>query len=260
MTRPAVTIAVRAARAAGRIILRYINRLDVHHVLEKQRMEFAYEIDRLARIEMVKELHRAYPDHTILAEEGSATINKNAHTWVVDPLNGKHNYLRHIPFFSASLALLEKGQPSHSVVFDPLRDELYTASKGDGAYLNDRRIRVGKREDLSGAMIATGFPSQQRGHPSSQLSITNALLGRIEDIRFSGSSALDLAYIAAGRYDAYFGLGLHARDMTAGILLVREAGGYCCDLAGRDAIPGSSSQLMAGNVAMTRGILELVNG
>ena len=161
MPRPAVTIAARAARAAGNVILRYMNRIDGLHVVEKHRMDFASEVDRLAEAEIVKELRRAYPDHAILAEEGGAT-GKSTHTWVIDPLDGTHNYLRGIPHFCVSIALLDKGVPVHALVFDPLRDELYTASKGDGAYLNDRRMRVGKRENLGGAMIATGFPYRQR--------------------------------------------------------------------------------------------------
>src|SRR6185437_9678155 len=167
MTRPAITIAVRAARAA---------------------------------------------DHGILAEESGAIGKKGPLTWVIDPLDGTHNYLRGIPHFSVSIAMLDKGVPVYGVVFDPLRGELFTASKGDGAYLDKgtgpTRIRVGKRENLGGAMIATGFPYRQRAHLDTQLAMTRALLGQAEDIRRSGSAALDLAYTAAGRYDGYFEIGL----------------------------------------------------
>ncbi len=216
MPRPAVTIAARAARSAGNVILRYMNRIDGLKIVEKQRMDFASEVDRLAEAEIVKELRRAYPDHAILAEESGA-LGKNPMTWVIDPLDGTHNYLRGIPHFSVSIALLEKGVPVHAVVFDPLRDELYTASKGDGAYLNDRRIRVAKRENLGGAMIATGFPYRQREHLDAQLGMTRAMLGQAEDIRRSGSAALDLAYTAAGRYDGYFEIGLKPWDLGAGV-------------------------------------------
>ncbi|HXS04728.1 MAG TPA: inositol monophosphatase family protein, partial [Rhodanobacter sp.] len=161
MARPHVTIAARAARSAGNVILRYMNRIDGLHVVEKQQLDFVSEVDKLAEAEIIKELRRAYPDHAILAEESGQT-GKGPLTWVIDPLDGTHNYLRGIPHFSVSIALLDKGVPIHAVVFDPLRDELYTASKGDGAYLNDRRMRVGKRENLGGAMIATGFPFRQR--------------------------------------------------------------------------------------------------
>lgn len=237
MARPHVTIAARAARSAGNVILRYMNRIDGLHVVEKQQMDFVSEVDKLAEAEIVKELRRAYPDHAILAEESGAT-GKGPLTWVIDPLDGTHNYLRGIPHFCVSIALLEKGVPIHAVVFDPLRDELYTASKGDGAYLNDRRMRVGKRENLGGAMIATGFPFRQREHLGPQLDMTRAILGQAEDIRRSGSAALDQAYVAAGRYDGYFEIGLKPWDMAAGVLLVHEAGGPLLRLRGPRRHPG----------------------
>ncbi|MFI4958366.1 MAG: inositol monophosphatase family protein, partial [Lysobacterales bacterium] len=134
MARPHVTIAARAARSAGNVILRYMNRIDGLNIVEKQQLDFVSEVDKLAEAEIIKELRRAYPDHAILAEESGAT-GKSPLTWVIDPLDGTHNYLRGIPHFSVSIALLEKGVPIHAVVFDPLRDELYTASKGDGAYV-----------------------------------------------------------------------------------------------------------------------------
>ncbi len=256
MARPHVTIAARAARAAGNIILRYMNRIDGLNVVEKQQMDFVSEVDKLAEAEIIKELRRAYPDHAILGEESGA-IGKGPLTWVIDPLDGTHNYLRGIPHFSVSIALLDKGVPVHAVVFDPLRDELYTASKGDGAYLNDRRMRVTKRENLGGAMIATGFPFRQREHLAAQLDMTRAILGQAEDIRRSGSAALDLAYVAAGRYDGYFEIGLKPWDMAAGVLLVHEAGGRYCDFAGRDGIPASGN-LIAGNLNVAKAMVDAI--
>jgi len=254
MPRPHVTIAARAARAAGNIILRYMNRIDGLNIVEKQQLDFVSEVDKLAEAEIIKELRRAYPDHSILAEESGAT-GKGPLQWVIDPLDGTHNYLRGIPHFSVSIALLEKGVPIHAVVFDPLRDELYTASKGDGAYINDRRMRVSKRENLGGAMIATGFPFRQREHLTAQLDITRALLGQAEDIRRSGSAALDLAYVAAGRYDGYFEIGLKPWDLAAGVLLVHEAGGRYCDFAGRDGIPASGN-IVAGNLNVAKAMVD----
>ncbi|HEY0198314.1 MAG TPA: inositol monophosphatase family protein [Rhodanobacter sp.] len=256
MARPHVTIAARAARSAGNVILRYMNRIDGLNVVEKQQMDFVSEVDKLAEAEIIKELRRAYPDHAILAEESGAT-GKGPLTWVIDPLDGTHNYLRGIPHFSVSIALLEKGVPIHAVVFDPLRDELYTASKGDGAYLNDRRMRVTKRENLGGAMIATGFPFRQREHLGAQLDMTRAILGQAEDIRRSGSAALDLAYVAAGRYDGYFEIGLKPWDMAAGVLLVHEAGGRYCDFAGRDGIPASGN-IIAGNLNVAKAMIDAI--
>ena len=256
MPRPHVTIAARAARSAGNVILRYMNRIDGLNVVEKQQMDFVSEVDKLAEAEIIKELRRAYPDHAILAEESGAT-GKGPLTWVIDPLDGTHNYLRGIPHFSVSIALLEKGVPIHAVVFDPLRDELYTASKGDGAYINDRRMRVSKRENLGGAMIATVFPYRQREHLTAQLDMTRAILGQAEDIRRSGSAALDLAYVAAGRYDGYFEIGLKPWDMAAGVLLVHEAGGRYCDFAGRDGIPASGN-IIAGNLNVAKAMVDAI--
>ncbi|OOG36264.1 inositol monophosphatase family protein [Rhodanobacter sp. C05] len=256
MPRPHVTIAARAARSAGNVILRYMNRIDGLNIVEKQQLDFVSEVDKLAEAEIIKELRRAYPDHAILAEESGAT-GKGPLTWVIDPLDGTHNYLRGIPHFSVSIALLEKGVPIHAVVFDPLRDELYTASKGDGAYINDRRMRVSKRENLGGAMIATGFPFRQREHLTAQLDMTRAILGQAEDIRRSGSAALDLAYVAAGRYDGYFEIGLKPWDMAAGVLLVHEAGGRYCDFAGRDGIPASGN-IIAGNLNVAKAMVDAI--
>lgn len=256
MARPHVTIAARAARSAGNVILRYMNRIDGLNIVEKQQMDFVSEVDKLAEAEIIKELRRAYPDHAILGEESGA-IGKGPLTWVIDPLDGTHNYLRSIPHFCVSIALLEKGVPIHAVVFDPLRDELYTASKGDGAYLNDRRMRVSKRENLGGAVIGTGFPFRQRAHLDAQLGITRAVLGQAEDIRRSGSAALDLAYVAAGRYDGYFEIGLKPWDLAAGVLLVHEAGGRYCDFAGRDGIPASGN-IVAGNLNVANALVDAI--
>ena len=256
MPRPHVTIAARAARSAGNIILRYMNRIDGLNIVEKQQLDFVSEVDKLAEAEIIKELRRAYPDHSILAEESGVT-GKGPLQWVIDPLDGTHNYLRGIPHFSVSIALLDRGVPVHAVVFDPLRDELYTASKGDGAFINDRRMRVSKRENLGGAMIATGFPFRQREHLNAQMDITRALLGQAEDIRRSGSAALDLAYVAAGRYDGFFEIGLKPWDLAAGVLLVHEAGGRYCDFAGRDGIPASGN-IVAGNLNVAKAMVDAI--
>jgi len=245
MPRPAVNVAVRAARAAGAIILRYLNRVDSLAVEEKSRHDFVSEVDKMAEAEIVRELRRAYPDHAVLAEESGAT-GKSSKVWVIDPLDGTHNYLRGFPHFCVSIGFMDHGDPVHAVVYDPLRDELFTASKGDGAFVNDRRMRVTRRESLSGAMLATGFPFRQRAHLDGQLAMTRALLAEAEDIRRTGSAALDLAYVAAGRLDGFYEIALKPWDMTAGCLLVREAGGQYADFSGNTGMPASGN-LLAGN-------------
>lgn len=256
MPRPAVTVAAQAARSAGRIILRYMNRLDNIAVVEKQRMDFASEVDKLAEAEIIRELRRANPDYAMVAEESGASGNHRM-TWVIDPLDGTHNYLRSIPHFSVSIALLDRGEPIVGVVYDPLREELFTASKGDGALLNDRRLRVGPRETADGAILATGFPFRQRAHLQAQLAMTGALLEKAEDIRRSGSAALDLAYVACGRFDGMYEIGLKPWDMAAGCLLVREAGGTYCDFAGRDGLPASGN-LLAGNARLCTDMVKTI--
>lgn len=255
MPRPAVNVAVRAARAAGSVILRNMNRLGNVQVEEKSRYDYASEVDRMAEAQIVRELKRAYPRHAILAEESGET-GRSRSVWVIDPLDGTHNYLRGIPHFCISIALVENGEPIYGVVFDPLRDEMFTASKGDGAYLNDRRIRVAPRESLAGAMLCTGFPYRQRRHLEPQLSMTRKLLETAEDLRRTGSAALDLAYVAANRFDGYYEFGLKPWDMAAGCLLVREAGGRYGDFAGREGIP-DSGHLVAGNHKITAAMISV---
>ena len=256
MPRPAVNVAVRAARAAGQIILRHMNRLEGLAVVEKQQLDFASEVDRMAEAEIIRELKRAYPRHAMLAEESGATGTSKS-TWVIDPLDGTHNYLRGFPHFAVSIALLEHGDPIVGVVLDPLRNEIFTASKGDGAFLNDRRIRVGKRDGLDGALLATGFPFRQRAHLEAQIGMTRALLRQAEDIRRTGSAALDIAYVAAGRLDGFYEIGLKPWDMAAGCLLIREAGGKHGDFIGRDGIP-ESGNLLAGNIKVFDAMVKAI--
>jgi myo-inositol-1(or 4)-monophosphatase len=233
-----------------------MNRLDSLNVVEKQRFDYVSDVDRMAEAEIVRELRRAFPSHAVVGEESGAA-GKSRHVWVVDPLDGTHNYLRGIPHFCVSIALLDNGEPIHGVVFDPLRDELFLASRGDGAMLNDRRLRVSPRRDLEGALLATGVPYRERRHLDAQLDITRTLLAGAEDIRRTGSAALDLAWVAAGRLDGYYETGLKPWDMAAGCLLVREAGGRYCDYAGHEGLPANGN-LLAGPVgvvdAMVSGI------
>jgi len=256
MQKPAVTLMVKAARAAGNVLLRHMHRLEALNVVEKARLDFASEVDSLAEKEIIRELRRATPDYAILGEEGGEMKGRGGnsrYTWVIDPLDGTSNYLRGIPHFCVSIALVENGEPIHGVVFDPLRNELFTASRGSGATLNDKRIRVSDRKDLDGAMILTGFPPRERKRTSAQLKALDVLMGEIEEIRRTGSAALDLAWIACGRADAYFEAGLKPWDIAAGALMVRESGGVVSDYRGNgtprmDAGGPDTRPVMAANV------------
>lgn len=252
MQKPAVTVMVKAARAAGNVLLRNMHKLDALNVVQKERMDYASEVDGQAETAIIKELRRATPDYAILGEEGGAQ-GQGRFTWVIDPLDGTSNYLRGFPHFCVSIALVENGEPIHAVIFDPLRNDLFTASRGSGATLNDKRIRVADRKDLAGAMLATGFPPRERKNASAQLKCIDALLLEVEDIRRSGSAALDLAYVACGRVDAYFEAGVKPWDIAAGVLLVREAGGKVIDYRGRSTGPMdvrglATRPLIAGNL------------
>lgn len=252
MQKPAVTLMVKAARAAGNVLLRHMYRLDALNVVEKDRMDYASEVDGLAEAEIIKEFRRSTPDYAILGEE-NGSIGSGRYTWVIDPLDGTSNYLRGIPHYCVSIALVEAGEPIHGVIFDPLRNELFTASRGSGVQLNEKRVRVAERKDLNGAMIVTGFPPRERPRASAHLKCVDSLLTEAEDIRRTGSAALDLAYVACGRADAYFEAGVKPWDIAAGALMVREAGGKVCDFRGRgtgpmDARGTSGRQLVAGNL------------
>lgn len=266
MQKPAVNVMVKAARAGGNVLLRNMHRIDTLNVVEKQRMDYASEVDGLAEAEILKELRRANPEYAVLGEEGGAQKgNRGAsrYTWVVDPLDGTSNYLHGIPHWCVSIALLEGGEPIHGVVFDPLRNELFTASRGSGAVLNERRIRIGERSELTGAMLITGFPPRERARAPQQLECLRELLVQAEDVRRTGSAALDLAWTACGRADAYFEAGLQPWDIAAGVLLVREAGGRVCDYRGSnltklDVADARGRQVVAGNIKVSEAVQKIV--
>ena len=249
MLKPAVNIMVKAARAAGNVILRHVSRLDGLNIVEKGRQDYASEVDALAEKEIIRELRRAFPDHAFLCEESGA-LGQARYTFVIDPLDGTSNFLHGIPHYAVSIGLLEGDEPLHAVVYDPQRNEIFTASRGSGAFLNDRRIRVAGREALEGAMLVTGFAPRERKRLRPQLDAVHALLDEAEDIRRTGSAALDLAYVACGRADAYFEAGVKPWDIAAGMLLVREAGGRCLDFRGGAATP-RNGQIVAGNLRMS---------
>ena len=262
MQKPVVNVMVKAARAAGNVLLRGMHKLDAINVVEKDRMDFASEMDEEAEKAAIKELRRAHPDYAILGEEGGAQ-GKGHSVFVIDPLDGTSNYLRGFPHWCVSIALVEGGEVQHGVIFDPLRNELFTASRGSGAVLNDKRIRVSERKDIAGATLTTGFPPRERERTPAQLECIRELLRDAEDIRRTGSAALDLAYVACGRSDGYFEAGVKPWDIAAGVLLVREAGGRVCDFRGAatgplDARGIAGRQLVAGNLKLSESLQKVI--
>lgn len=232
---PLVNIALRAARSAGDKIVRAAERMDRIRVDEKSANDFVSDVDRLAEREIVDCLRRYYPGHRFLCEESGESGNPRAdHLWVIDPLDGTTNFLRGIPHYAVSIACLVRGRIEHAVIYDPIKGEEFTASRGRGAYLNGRRLRVSGRNGKRGALFATGIPFAGRAaeHLEEYLQVLAALVNGSSGIRRLGAASLDLAYVAAGRFDAFWEMYLKPWDIAAGVLLVREAGGLVSDFRG----------------------------
>jgi len=240
---PMLNIAVRAARAAGNIILRSIDHVPDLTVETKQRNDYVSEVDRQAERAIIETILRAYPDHAIMAEEtGESGRQDSKYLWIIDPLDGTTNFLHGLPHYAISIALQYRGRLEHAVIYNPVNQELYTASRGSGAFLNNRRLRVAGKKNLEGALLGTGFPFRPEQDIDLYLETFKALYGPTSGIRRAGSAALDLAYVAAGRLDGYWEFDLRPWDIAAGILLVREAGGVVVDFA------GGENSLTSGNV------------
>ncbi|MDH5591610.1 MAG: inositol-1-monophosphatase [Gammaproteobacteria bacterium] len=250
---PMLNIAIRAARSAGNIIVRSIQHVEHLEVTTKGRNDFVSDVDRLAEQEIINAIHKAYPEHAIMAEE-SGQQGDNDTVWVIDPLDGTTNFLHGFPHYCVSIAVMVRGKIEHGVIYDPLRDELFTASRGAGAKLNDRRLRVAKRKDLAGSLLATGFPFKYPQHLPAYLATFNALFPQVSDVRRGGSAALDLAYVAAGRLDGYWEIGLQKWDLAAGVLLIEEAGGTVSDFAGGDDY-FDNGNVVVGNLAVHKQML-----
>jgi myo-inositol-1(or 4)-monophosphatase len=232
---PMLGIAVRAARRAGAIINRAARDIDVLSVTRKRHNDFVTEVDKSAEQAIIEILHRAYPDHAILAEESGATAGtagESEYTWIIDPLDGTTNFIHGFPQYAVSIGLRHKGVLVQGVVYDPTNNELFTASRGRGAFLNERRIRVSKRIRLNEALIGTGFPFRDFEGLDEYLSMFRELTARTAGLRRAGAAALDIAYVAAGRLDGFWEMGLSPWDMAAGALMVQEAGGLVGDFRG----------------------------
>ena len=243
---PTINIAVRAARQAGSVIMRSFHRVDTLTVSEKLVNEYVSEVDRNAEQAIIDIIRRAHPGHAILAEE-SGMHGKDDFLWVIDPLDGTTNYLHGFPQFAISIALKQRGRLEVGVIYDPVRDEMYTASRGSGALLNDRRLRVTDQKTLKGALLGTGIPFRDQRYMDAYLGMLRDLTKETAGVRRPGSAALDFAYVAAGRLDGFWELGLSEWDFAAGALLVQEAGGVVSDIG------GGSRQVETGNV-ITAGV------
>src|SRR5512145_623279 len=219
---PMLNTAVKAARKAGSIINRASLDLDLVKVAAKGRSDFVTEIDRAAEQAIVDLLRKAYPDHAVLAEESGAS-GESEYTWIIDPLDGTTNFIHGFPQYAVSIALRHREHVTQAVVYDPTRNELFTATRGRGAFLNERRIRVSRRTKLAECLIGTGFPFRSFEHLDEYVGMFKSVTEHTAGIRRPGAAALDLAYVAAGRLDGFWEIGLSSWDMAAGSLLILKA-------------------------------------
>lgn len=243
---PMLRKAIEASRLAGESIRHYANQVGKLDVENKAHNDFVSKVDREAEMQIVRLLQRAYPDHAFCGEESGHIAGESEYEWIIDPLDGTTNFLYGLPHYSVSIALKQKGRLMVGVVYDPLRDETFAAARGDGATLNGRRIRVSERPSLQNALLATGIPFRADQNVDLYMQSLKALIPETAGVRRMGSAALDLAYVASGRFDGFWELGLKEWDMAAGILLVQEAGGLTSDWRGNNTHT-QTGDIVAGN-------------
>ncbi|MEO8249621.1 MAG: inositol monophosphatase family protein [Burkholderiales bacterium] len=245
---PMLNVAIKAARAAGAIINRAALDIEAVRVSQKQANDFVTEVDHASEAVIIETLSTAYPGHGFLAEEsGSEHGAKDSEfVWIIDPLDGTTNFIHGFPVYCVSIALAVKGKVEQAVIYDPTRNDLFTATKGRGAYMNDRRMRVAKRTELRGCLLSTGFPYRPGDDFQQYLLMMSEVMQRAAGLRRPGAAALDLAYVAAGFSDGFFEKGLKAWDCAAGSLLVTEAGGLVGNFTGESDFL-HQQECMAGN-------------
>jgi myo-inositol-1(or 4)-monophosphatase len=255
---PMLNIAVRAARNAGKVIANSFEESDKIEVNKKGTNDFVTNVDMEADRAIIGTLKKSYPDHTIISEEsGEHKGESSDYVWIVDPLDGTTNFIKGIPHFCVSIALRVKGKLDQAVIYDPMRQELFTASRGAGAQLNDYRIRCSKAKELEATILATGFPHKNKHHLDAYLGMFKALYVDVSDIRRNGSAALDLAYVAAGRVDGFWEIGLKPWDTAAGQLLIQEAGGLITDFVGGPN-QDRSGNVIAGNPKVAKAMVMAI--
>ena len=241
-----LNVAVKAARRAASIINRASLNLERLQIDRKQHNDFVTEVDKAAEEAIIETLSEAYPNHGFLAEESGELLNNSDHIWIIDPLDGTTNFIHGFPQYAISIALSVNGVLQQAVIYDPNRDELFSASKGAGAYVDRRRLRVASQIKLENALIGTGFPYRQDQDVDQYLKIFAEMTRQCAGLRRPGAASLDLAYVAAGRYDGFFESELKPWDMAAGALIITEAGGLVGNYRGEEGFL-ESGEIMAGN-------------
>jgi len=257
MREPLVNIAIQAARAAGDLIMRALDRPDKLNIREKSPRDFVTNVDQQVEREIISIIHKAYPEHSFLGEE-SGRAGEHDGIWIIDPIDGTRNFIHGFPHFCVSIAYSYRNRIEHGVVYDPVRQELFTASRGKGAHLNERRIRVSSQKKLEHCLLGTGFPSH---HPQEvqtcYLNMLKAIVPICGDVRRAGAAAIDLAYVATGRLDGFWEMGIKLWDIAAGVLLVKEAGGLICDPEGGETYL-KTGNIVAANPAIMRQLLQVL--
>ncbi len=252
---PMLNIAVRAARVAGNIIARGFENRDDLMTQIKGENDFVTRIDKEAEQAIIDKIKLSFPTHSFVGEEGGVVEGDEEFKWIIDPLDGTTNFIKGIPHFAVSIALIHKGRLDQAVVFDPIRGELFTASKGAGAQLNGFRIRTSNARDLNNTVLATAFPFKDKSRNPEYLNSFAEIFARCGDVRRCGSAALDMAYVAAGRYDGYWERGVKPWDIAAGELLVRESGGLVTDFSGGND-PMHSGEMVAGSPKVVQTLVK----
>ncbi|CAM3841977.1 inositol monophosphatase family protein [Parendozoicomonas haliclonae] len=257
-----VTMALRAAHKAGEIIAQGYEQLDVIKVQNKEPNDYVTEIDKASERAIIASLKKSYPDHGFLGEETGHQPGQGEgadYLWIIDPLDGTTNFIHGVPHFAVSIACVYRGKVEHAVVYNPVTREEFTASRGKGAAMNGRRIRVTNRLGLRGALLGTGFPfrQDQMNYLDNYMSMFRSLVGLTAGIRRPGAASLDLAYVAAGRFDGFWEFGLKEWDMAAGILLITEAGGLVGDFRGGNKHM-EKGQIVCGNLKVFKEILTTI--
>ncbi len=253
---PTLKIAIGAAKKAGQIILRYHNQINRLTIDNKAKHDFISEVDKMAEDVIISEIKKYFPKHSILAEESGETAGDN-NQWIIDPLDGTTNYLHNFPQYSVSIAMSTNNELQHGVVYDPFKSELFSTTAGSGVMLNNNKVRVSQNKDLNQSLIGTGFPFKQPQHLDCYLDTFRAIHPQVAGIRRAGSAALDLAYIASGRLDGFWEIGLNKWDIAAGVLLIQEAGGFISDFAGGKEFL-ETGNIVAGNTFIYPNILSAI--
>jgi len=258
---PLTNVAVSAARRAGDVILSYYRRGDTGDVTRKSENDYVTEADQRAEASIIESIRRSYPDHAFLAEESGESDNtgESDTMWIIDPIDGTTNFMHGIPHFCVSIACQVKGVVETAVIYDPAKDELFTAERGSGASVDGRRMRVSKNIKLREAILSTGFAYRRNHDIATHMPLYNRLLSASGHIRSSGSAALDLAYVAAGRLDGYWEMGLSPWDMAAGMLMVRAAGGIASDSHDNEVNPLDTGNILAANPKLYPQLLEKIS-